>query len=137
MSNKKTKAKEQLGMDFGKASYILNKDLLFSLIEDISCYRCGLDLTREDFSIDHKIAWRNNIDAFQLFFDLDNIAYSHKNCNSSSRTIPLQPCGTIASYNRGCRCDECKSIASKENKKRKLKPYSSEERRARYLKYEK
>lgn len=78
------KKSEQLGMPFGTASNRLRKELLFSLLQkyDIcNCYRCGsLINSSNELSIDHKIPWLDN--SPELFWDLNNIAYSHLKCNS-------------------------------------------------------
>lgn len=82
MSQKKT---QQLGMNPGTASYRLLKDLLFNFVKDIPCHRCGSELDRESFSIEHKTPWLDSENPVELFFDLENISYSHKSCNSAAR----------------------------------------------------
>ena len=85
--NKATlKKNEQLGMSFGKASHKLVKDILFNFIVSTNnhfCYRCKKELTRENYSIEHKQDWLDSADPVGLFFGLDNISFSHKSCNSS------------------------------------------------------
>jgi len=78
----------QLGLK--TASYKLNKDILFKFIIEAghNCFRCGGTLTRDNFSIDHKIPWLNKENAVELFFDLDNIAFSHRICNSKAARKP-------------------------------------------------
>lgn len=82
-SNKK---QEKLGMPIGTASNRLLKSLLFEMavkLEQHTCYRCGQIIeTCSDMSIDHKIAWLNHDDPIEMFFSLDNIAFSHKLCNN-------------------------------------------------------
>ena len=81
----KSKKKEQLGIDPGTASNRLVKDLLWSYIvqaEHHFCHQCGAELSREDFSIEHKTPWLDSENPIGLFFDLENIAFSHKGCNS-------------------------------------------------------
>lgn len=73
----------QLGMPFGTAHHRLRKLILFHLLrkcgEDI-CYRCHERIAVvEDLSIEHKEPWEG-IDS-TLFWDIDNIAFSHINCN--------------------------------------------------------
>jgi hypothetical protein len=77
------KKASQLGMNPSKASNRLVKDILFYFIQAAGhvCFRCGNPLSRQDFSIEHKIAWLDSDDPIGLFFDLGNIAYSHKRCN--------------------------------------------------------
>ena len=79
--------KEQLGIDPGTAQYRLVKDILFDLIKDRPCYRCGEIMTRETFSIEHKVPWLHSENPIELFFDLENIDFSHLKCNSKSKRI--------------------------------------------------
>jgi hypothetical protein len=84
---KKDTKKAQLGMDPGTASNRLVKDILWNYIvknEENFCYHCGQELERDSFSIEHKVPWLHSEDPLGLFFDLDNISYSHKSCNSSA-----------------------------------------------------
>lgn len=65
----------------------LVKDLLFSFIvssESNVCYHCNKPMSREDFSIEHKVPWRHAENAVDLFYNIDNIAYSHQSCNYSA-----------------------------------------------------
>jgi hypothetical protein len=121
MTNTRKKKNEQLGMDSGTASYRLVKDLLFNYIYDagIVCYRCGGELSREDFSIEHKECWLDSDDPVGLFFDLKNIAYSHKSCNYKAKR-KRQPIYSI---------EEIKK-RDKESRKRHWTP---EKRREHYL----
>ncbi len=72
-----------LGMPFGTACYKLRKLLLFHLVQKLGedvCFRCGEAIVNvEDFTIDHKEAWRNK--GAEFFWDLSNIAFSHSHCN--------------------------------------------------------
>lgn len=79
-----TKKHDQLGMNYGTASYRLVKDLLFDKVKDTPCHQCGGVLERENFSIEHKTPWLDSEDPTKLFFDLDNISYSHLSCNTSA-----------------------------------------------------
>lgn len=100
-------------MSFGKANNRLRKMILFSLLQSIGlnvCFRCGELIHHvNDVSIDHKITWENSDNPVVLFFDLDNIAFSHLSCNAKAakprRRIPK--CGTETCYKNGCRCDLC------------------------------
>lgn len=76
------KRQKQLGMNYGTATYRLLRDLLFYKVKDQKCYRCGCEMSREDFSLDHKINWLDSEDPKGIFFDINNISYSHKGCNS-------------------------------------------------------
>ncbi|GAG84308.1 unnamed protein product, partial [marine sediment metagenome] len=47
------------------------------------CYRCGekiVDVAR--FSVEHKKGWRFAENPRETFFDLNNITFSHLDCNS-------------------------------------------------------
>lgn len=73
----------QLGMPYGTANGRLRKMIIFHLItrygENI-CYRCTKIIDNIDtLSIEHKKPWENiNPD---LFWDMDNITFSHLLCN--------------------------------------------------------
>jgi hypothetical protein len=80
------KKKSQLGMHQSSADRKLMRNLLFSFIISAGhrCYRCGGVLTRETFSLDHKVDWLDSTDPIGLFFDVSNIAFSHLSCNKSA-----------------------------------------------------
>jgi hypothetical protein len=84
----KDKKIAQLGMDPATASHRLLKDLLFKLAIDAGhkCHHCRGDLTRETLSIEHKQPWLDSDDPKSLFFDLENVAFSHKACNFRNAT---------------------------------------------------
>lgn len=84
------KKNDQLGMNVGTASNRLVKDILFSLIKDTPCHHCGGSLDRDNFSIEHKTPWLDSEDPVGLFFDLDNITFSHLSCNSGAARKPNQ-----------------------------------------------
>lgn len=72
-----------LGMAWGTAAHRLRKQMMFRLVqkcrEDI-CFRCGNKIESAlELSLDHIKDWEN-VDVV-LFWDLDNIAFSHRNCN--------------------------------------------------------
>ena len=131
MSNKE-KAK-QLGMPQGTAANRLRKMIMFSMmiaLELDNCWQCGEKIEHvSDLSIEHKIPWLHSDDPIGLYFDLDNIAFSHLKCNvgSGRRYINREEiiqklslsqqkrwegkrvgCGTTTAYSRGCRCEACK-----------------------------
>jgi hypothetical protein len=75
---------DKLNMSFGKASHILRKNIIFMLVQKCNldvCFRCGGKIEFESLSIDHKIDWLYSQDPKELFFNLDNIAFSHLRCN--------------------------------------------------------
>ena len=75
---------KQLGMNFSTAQHRLRKLIMFNLVKQCNldtCYRCGKKIVLlGDLSIDHKKAWLH--DDINLFWDLDNVAFSHLSCNS-------------------------------------------------------
>ncbi len=74
---------EQLGMPEGTAAHRLRKIILFDAISRLNenfCFQCGAEIeTVDELSIEHKTPWEN-ISA-DLFWCLDNIAFSHRSCN--------------------------------------------------------
>jgi hypothetical protein len=74
---------KQLGMALGTACHRLRMLIMFRLIqrlrEDV-CFKCkNKILSAKECSIEHKTDWQNNDTS--LFWDLDNIAFSHRKCN--------------------------------------------------------
>ena len=84
------KKQSQLGMNPSTASGRLIKDLLFKFVKDAGhvCHQCNKPMAREDFSIEHKTPWLDSEDPVKLFFDLNNIAFSHKSCNIAAARKP-------------------------------------------------
>ena len=78
-----------LGMPYGTASSRLKKSVMLLLLKKLGenwCYRCGAEIeTERELSIDHKKSWLN-VDV-KLFWDLDNIAFSHLSCNCKNKPI--------------------------------------------------
>lgn len=76
---------KQLGMPLGTATGRLRKSILFMLVQRCGldvCYRCGNKIESEsDLSIDHKKDWLYSDDPPGLFFDVENISFSHLSCN--------------------------------------------------------
>lgn len=83
MSNTNERKSQQLGMPIGTAQNRLRKLVLFMLLAkygDNVCYQCGQTILSADaLSIEHKVPWLDKDPA--LFWDLDNIAFSHLSCN--------------------------------------------------------
>lgn len=92
MNKQQRKMAKQLGMNPSTASGRLVKDLLFKFVIEAGhkCFRCNGTLTRDTFSIEHKISWLDSDNSVGLFFDLDNIAYSHRSCNSAAGSRPYK-----------------------------------------------
>ena len=100
----------QLGISHGTAANKLRKMLLFkyvTLCGDNKCFRCGKVIDDIDnFSIEHKKPWLDSDNPTKLFFDLDNIAFSHVKCNiprSGKRGLRLRKVG-IAGTSWCCGC---------------------------------
>ncbi len=92
MSNKKKDL--QLGMSHSTASNQLRKIVLFNLLvkhKENNCYRCTKPIEEiEQLSIEHKTPWLDSKNPVKLFFDLENIAFSHLNCNISEARKPFK-----------------------------------------------
>ena len=115
MTEPNKKKKEQLGMDAGTASSRLRKSLIFKmvqLLESDNCYQCGKKImTVEEPSIEHKIPWLDSNNPAKLFFDLDNVAFSHLKCNiGAARQTQKRSHSSHSAYRSECRCNECKEI---------------------------
>ena len=76
----------QLGMPRGTAANRLRKLVLFDVLkrhDENVCYRCGSQIeSAEQLSIEHKQPWEH-VDV-NLFWDLNNIAFSHLGCNCAA-----------------------------------------------------
>lgn len=86
--NHKALREEQLGMSVGKARNILNKSIMFMLVQKSNmdtCFQCGHKIESVDeLTVEHMTPWLHEENAIELYFDLDNIAFSHAFCNSSA-----------------------------------------------------
>ena len=73
-------------MNEGTANHRLNRMVMFSLIKKCnmdSCFRCGEKIESvKEMSIDHMEDWLHSKDPVKLFFDTENIKFSHISCNS-------------------------------------------------------
>ena len=87
----KTK-EEQLGSSLGAARNKLHKSILFDLAQRLkldNCFHCGEPITDIDtFSIEHKIPWKDSENPIELYFNLENIAFSHLKCNCAAARKP-------------------------------------------------
>lgn len=131
--HKQHRKQEKLGMNPSTASGRLVKDLLFdfAIKAGHKCYRCGKELTRDTFSIEHKESWLHSENPLKVYFDIDNIAYSHLKCNSEARERRPEfkaKCGTNSKYTSGCKCKDC----TKANTEYVRNRYTPEARRAKY-----
>lgn len=109
MSNSNAKKSATLGMSHSTATNRLRKNILFHLLKKHSeniCFKCSKVIDKvEHLSVEHKKPWES-ISA-ELFWDLENIAFSHMFCNrpnrpSGGRSVIDVPEGTIW-------CGLCKS----------------------------
>lgn len=122
---------KQLGMDFGTACHRLKKLILFKYIqkaeEDI-CFKCAkkIDIVQE-LSIEHKVTWQGK--SSDLFWDLDNIAFSHLKCNKKTPVYPNgRAHGERKKYDaEGCRCDKCRMARMTYQREYRRRTRSSEE----------
>ena len=94
---------KQLGMSMTNAHRLLARMVVFRLFQRLGedfCYRCGKKIeTLKDFSFDHKEPWLH-ISA-DLFWDVSNIAASHRTCNTSVRRgRPKKFSGDVKAVNR-------------------------------------
>jgi len=84
---------EALGMSYGKARNMLNKSIMFNLIQKCgqdTCFQCGKKIENVDnLSVEHKTPWLKSGNSVDLFFDLDNIAFSHTSCNYAMAEKPM------------------------------------------------
>jgi len=115
MSKQGTLNKDKfLGMPYGTAQNKLRKMVLFELLKrhnENVCYRCGKKIeVVNELSVEHKKAWLNI--STDLYWDLNNVAFSHLHCNCSEHVNVPRPRnlihGTNTGYRYDCRCDECK-----------------------------
>ncbi len=85
MKNKKS---AQVGMNISTATAILRKNIIFRLAGkcgELTCIRCGKQISNpEDLSLDHIIPWLDSSDPKSLFFDPENVRFSHAKCNLSA-----------------------------------------------------
>lgn len=120
--NGNAKKAKQLGMPLGTAANRLRKMLLFDMMQRLgedSCFRCGRRIQDiKNFSIEHKQPYLNSNNPAELFFDLNNIAFSHLSCNCSAGRLGEYPLrhGTTRGYRRGCRCVLCRKAKAKYKK---------------------
>jgi hypothetical protein len=92
------KKQHQLEMNPSTASNRLVKDTLFRLALEAGykCHHCGEELTRETFSVEHKVPWLDSPDPKTLFFDQKNVAFSHLQCNmAEARRKTVSPEQTL------------------------------------------
>lgn len=129
--------KKVLGEPLSTAKNKLNKKIMFFFIKKYypDCYRCGAEMTSENWTYENKIPWLYSEDPLGYFFDLENIAFSHEKCNyGDSRKALKKGCPSISNYRAGCRCDGCVALNKryfgvKRNKKTLKKSVKDNDRR--------
>jgi hypothetical protein len=85
------KKEQQLGMKIGTASHKLRRAVMFSLLVKLNldiCSRCSEKLQENNYSMDHVVDWLDSDKPVDLFFDINNISFSHKLCNSKAGKRP-------------------------------------------------
>lgn len=75
-----------------RSRHTLAQDILFDFIVKAGhvCFRCGKKLNRNDFTIEHKVPWLGEENYLELYYDLENIAYSHLGCNIAAARKPTK-----------------------------------------------
>jgi len=114
-----------LGASHHTARNRLNRKILYHLAGNLGlldCWQCGKFIeTVEEFSVEHKspYLW---VDV-DLYWDMDNIAFSHYACNAKKIRNGKPPKHNYSRYaNSGCRCDICVKDMSRYNKLKQTKP---------------
>ncbi len=92
------KKSEQLGVSFSTANSQLRKMIMFRLVQQAgldTCHQCEKKIEEiANFSIEHKTPWLDSENPKELFFDLDNIAFSHTKCNYSNTSLRTKTAST-------------------------------------------
>lgn len=74
-----------LGMSRGTANHRLLKQIVLKMLQGLNqhwCFQCGGEIKSvSEMSVEHKVPWDGKPD---LFWDLDNVAFSHRDCNSAA-----------------------------------------------------
>jgi hypothetical protein len=87
--------KAQLGVNPSTAGSALKKQIMFHMAKKLgmdNCFQCGEKIeTVKEFSVEHKIPWLHSENAKELYFDIDNIAFSHLSCNCKAARKPSTP----------------------------------------------
>lgn len=131
----------QLGMYTSRAANKLNRSIMYHLAKKLNehyCYRCGAEIcTIKEFTVEHKTPWLDSPNPVELYFDLENIAFSHFLCNSRAgrklggnhkkkETKDLKHGNSYAYCKRKCRCEVCVAWKTKWNKISRDKKKSNE-----------
>ena len=110
MNNNNDKKSKVLGIPYGTAQNKLRKMVLFHLLKRYKenvCFQCGKPIeTVDELSIEHKKPWLN--ESVDLYWDMNNIAFSHLHCNCGAAQVVLKKVGPEGTY----WCSECKQFVS-------------------------
>jgi hypothetical protein len=129
MDSSTKKKNDLLGIPFGTASARLRKMLIFRMAQKLGediCYRCGKKIENiEELSIEHKTSWQLSETPIDTFYDLDNVCFSHLDCNVNASyhatgVKDSTPHGETR-YAYGCKCDACREAKKIRNKKTRTK----------------
>ena len=86
-SNSGARKSAFLGLPHGTASNRLRKLILFHVLQrhgENVCFKCSETIeTADELSVEHKLPWEGV--SVELFWSLDNIAFSHLRCNRNHR----------------------------------------------------
>ena len=95
---------ELLGIPWGTANGRMRKMLIWHLVTKFelgSCYRCDEKInTIEELSIEHKEAWQSADDPIEVFYDMENITFSHLYCNIGHTNRSKTKCKYGHPYNK-------------------------------------
>lgn len=122
MSDKK---KLQLGINPSTASGRLVKDILWKLIvqtQQDKCCKCNNTMTRDTFSIEHIVPWLDSASPQELYFDLNNIGFSHLRCNVADARRPNKK------YSSSKEREQVRQLT-----RRGTRPYDPHKRRLQYI----
>lgn len=124
---KEDKKAKQLGMNPSTASGRLVKDILWDLIvktDQHFCCKCQKEMTRQTFSIEHLVPWLDSENPLSLYFDLENISFSHLSCNvADNRGGPK----------RKIYENERERVLARQARRKGNRKYDPEKRRQQYL----
>lgn len=97
---------KHLGEPYGTAMHKLRKMIVFHMAQRLAedfCFKCGLKIeTVEELSIEHKVSWLHA--DLDLFWNMDNIAFSHRKCNRPENQIGKQPKAAPVGTSWCCGC---------------------------------
>jgi hypothetical protein len=82
----KERCAQRLGMDLAAARKKLVNYILLDFLQQLgqdNCWQCGRKIQSvSDLTIEHIEPWSSSEDPVAAYFDLKNISFSHKSCNS-------------------------------------------------------